>query len=122
MSTEAGDLAQMMNQENSRRQVMEQVMLKEIDELLQTRGELEQRKSLVLGSENWHRGILGLVASRLVERLSKPVFLFTLEGETAHGSGRSIEGFHLFKGLENLEEFLLRLWGACGRRRGNLDV
>lgn len=107
----AGELARLMNQENSRRQVMEQAMLKEIDELLQTRCEMEQTKSLVLGSETWHRGVLGLVASRLVERLSKPVFLFTLEGETAHGSGRSLEGFHLFKGLENLEEFLLGFGG-----------
>ena len=72
---------------------------------------MEQTKSLVLGSETWHRGVLGLVASRLVERLSKPVFLFTLEGETAHGSGRSVEGFHLFKGLETLEEFLLGFGG-----------
>ncbi|MBI4767613.1 MAG: single-stranded-DNA-specific exonuclease RecJ [Deltaproteobacteria bacterium] len=107
----AVELARLMNQENSRRQIMEQVMLKEIDELLQTRSEMEQTKSLVLGSETWHRGVLGLVASRLAERLSKPVFLFTLEGETAHGSGRSVEGFHLFKGLENLEEFLLGFGG-----------
>jgi single-stranded-DNA-specific exonuclease len=108
---EAEELAQLMNKENGRRQIMEQVMLKEIEELLQTRVEMEQKKSLVLGSETWHRGVLGLVASRLVERLSKPVFLFTLEGETAHGSGRSVEGFHLFKGLETLEEYLLGFGG-----------
>jgi single-stranded-DNA-specific exonuclease len=107
----AGELAQLMNQENGRRQAMEQMMLKEIEELLQTRGEMEQKKSLVLGSETWHRGILGLVASRLVERLSKPVFLFALEGDTAHGSGRSVEGFHLFNGLEILEEHLLGFGG-----------
>jgi single-stranded-DNA-specific exonuclease len=108
---EAGELAQLMNHENGRRQVMEQVMLEEIEQLLQTRSEMGQKKSLVLGSETWHRGVLGLVASRLVERLSKPVFLFTLEGETAHGSGRSVEGFHLFKGLETLEEYLLGFGG-----------
>jgi single-stranded-DNA-specific exonuclease len=109
--TAAGELAQLMNLENSRRQAIEQMMLKEIEELLQTRVEMEQKKSLVLGSETWHRGVLGLVASRLVERLSKPVFLFALEGDTAHGSGRSVEGFHLFKGLETLEEHLLGFGG-----------
>ncbi|MCJ7833020.1 MAG: single-stranded-DNA-specific exonuclease RecJ, partial [Deltaproteobacteria bacterium] len=108
---EAQELAQTMNQENSRRQAMEQVMLREIDELLQSQQGIDQRKSLVLGSTTWHRGILGLVASRLVERLSRPVFLFSIEGETAHGSGRSIEGFHLFKGLETLEDFLLAFGG-----------
>jgi single-stranded-DNA-specific exonuclease len=121
----AGELAQLMNQENSRRQAMEQVLLKEIDELLQVRGELEQRKSLVLGSKTWPRGILGLVASRLVERFSKPVFLFTLEGETAHGSGRSIEGFHLFNGLETLEEYLLGFGGhaaAAGATLRSIDL
>ena len=118
----AGELARLMNQENSRRQIMEQGMLKEIDELLQARGGLEQRKSLVLGSETWHRGILGLVASRLVERLSKPVFLFALEGETAHGSGRSVEGFHLFKGLEALEEYLLGFGGHAAAAGASLMI
>jgi len=108
---EAKDLAQVMNQENSRRQAMEQLMLKEIDRLLQSQKDIDQRKSLVLGSETWHRGILGLAASRLVERLSRPVFLFSIEGETAHGSGRSIEGFHLFKALEALEGHLLGFGG-----------
>jgi single-stranded-DNA-specific exonuclease len=107
----AGDLAQLMNQENSRRQGLEQGMLKEIEDLLQSRRELAFKRSLVLGSKTWHRGILGLVASRLVERLSKPVFLFALEGETAHGSGRSVDGFHLFKGLETLEEYLISYGG-----------
>jgi single-stranded-DNA-specific exonuclease len=107
----ARELAQTMHQENTRRQAMEQKILKEIDELLQSRPELHQKKSLVLGSEDWHRGILGLVASRLVERLSRPVFLFSIEGETAHGSGRSVDGFHLFKGLEALERFLTGFGG-----------
>ena len=120
--TVAGELARLMNQENSRRQIMEQGMLKEIDELLQAKDELEQRKSLVLGSETWHRGILGLVASRLVERLSKPVFLFSLEGEIAHGSGRSVEGFHLFKGLEALEEYLLGFGGHAAAAGASLMI
>ena len=108
---QARDLARLMNQENSRRQALEQQMLKEIDKLLPSRLEMDQRKSLVLGSETWHRGILGLVASKLVERFSRPVFLFAIEGGTAHGSGRSIEGFNLFKGIEILEDYLLEFGG-----------
>jgi len=119
---EARDLAKLMNQENSRRQVMEQLMIKEIDELLQSRLDINQRKSLVLWSETWHRGILGSVASKLVERLSRPVFLFTVEGEKAHGSGRSIEGFHLFNGLEILEEYLLGFGGHAAAAGATLMV
>ncbi|MBA4394033.1 MAG: single-stranded-DNA-specific exonuclease RecJ, partial [Desulfobacca sp.] len=119
---EARGLAQLMNQENSRRQAMEQIMIKEIDEELQSRSEIKEKKSLVLGSETWHRGILGLVASRLAERWARPVFLFTLEGETAHGSGRSIEGFNLFKGLETLEDYLLGFGGHAAAAGATLKV
>jgi single-stranded-DNA-specific exonuclease len=119
---EARDLALLMNQENSRRQAMEQQVIREIDELLRSRLEIDQQKSLVMGSETWHRGILGLVASRMVERMSRPVFLFAIEGETAHGSGRSIEGFNLFKGLEALEEYLLAFGGHAAAAGATLNA
>jgi len=118
----AWDLAQRMNQENSRRQTIEQMMIKEIDQIFQSRSEIKDRMSLVLGSETWHRGLLGLVASKLVERLARPVFLFTLEGETAHGSGRSLEGFHLFKGLETLEDLLLNFGGHAAAAGATLKI
>jgi single-stranded-DNA-specific exonuclease len=119
---EARELAQLMNQENSRRQAMEQIMIKEIEEQLISSPVIEQKKSLVLGSESWPPGILGLVASRLVERTARPVFLFTMEGETAHGSGRSIEGFNLFKGLETLERYLLGYGGHAAAAGATLMV
>jgi single-stranded-DNA-specific exonuclease len=121
-ASEAEALAQLMNQENSRRQAMEQLMIQEIGEQWQTCPEMEKGKSLVLSSETWHRGILGLVASRLVERWARPVFLFSIEGETAHGSGRSIDGFHLFKGLEHLEPFLLGYGGHAAAAGARLRV
>jgi len=107
----ARDLARRMDRENTRRQSLEQKMLEEIEEILRRRPELSEKRALVLGSETWHRGVLGLVASKLAERFSKPVFLFSIEGETAHGSGRSVEGFHLFKGLEALDECLIGYGG-----------
>lgn len=119
---EAKDLAHLMNQENSQRQALEQIMIKEIGEHLQSCLNIEEKKSLVLGSETWHRGILGLVASKLVEKWVRPVFLFTIEGETAHGSGRSIEGFNLFKGLEALEEYLLTFGGHAAAAGATLKI
>jgi single-stranded-DNA-specific exonuclease len=119
---EARDLALRMNQENSRRQVVEQMMIKEIEEVIQSRLAVREQKSLVLGSPTWHRGILGLAASRLAERFARPVFLFSLEGETAHGSGRSPEGFNLFKALESLEEYLLGFGGHAAAAGASLKV
>ncbi|MEW6187492.1 MAG: single-stranded-DNA-specific exonuclease RecJ [Thermodesulfobacteriota bacterium] len=122
---QAKDMAQHMHQENTRRQALEQKMLLEIDQLLMSKTDWEKRRTLVLGSETWHRGILGLAASRLTERYSKPVFLFSIEGEMAHGSGRSVEGFHLFNGLEALEGFLTRFGGheaAAGATLPSLDL
>ena len=104
-------LAETMDQENRRRQEIEQQLLKEIDETISTNPVLYQRKCLVLWSEKWPRGILGLIASRLVERWFRPVFLFGLEDGVAQGSGRSIGGFHLFKALEELAPRLLRFGG-----------
>jgi single-stranded-DNA-specific exonuclease len=104
-------LAETMDQENRRRQEIEQELLKEIDETISADPGLYQRKCLVLSSEKWPRGILGLIASRLVERWFRPVFLFALEDGLAQGSGRSIGGFHLFKALEELGPHLLRFGG-----------
>jgi single-stranded-DNA-specific exonuclease len=119
---EAWDLAQQMDRENSRRQSLEQLMIQEINEKWLSRPEMEEKKTLVLASENWHRGILGLVASKLVDRWGRPVFLFAIEGETAHGSGRSVEGFHLFQGLENLEPHLLRFGGHAAAAGATLKT
>jgi single-stranded-DNA-specific exonuclease len=119
---EARGLAQQMNQENCRRQATEQLMIKEIEEIIESRRAIKDQKSLVLGSTTWHRGILGLAASRLADRLARPVFLFSMEGETAHGSGRSPEGFNLFKALEHLEDFLLGFGGHAAAAGASLKV
>jgi single-stranded-DNA-specific exonuclease len=104
-------LAETMDQENRRRQELEQAMIEEIETRIAADPDLYQRKCLVLSSADWSRGLLGLVASRLVERWFRPVFLFGLENGLAHGSGRSIGGFHLVKGLETMEDRLIRFGG-----------
>lgn len=108
---EARRIAQLMQQENTRRQEMEKTILKEIENHFQLQPATASKRSLVFGSATWHRGVLGIVASRLVESWSRPAFVFAIEGELAHGSGRSIEGFHLVKGLEALENLLLKFGG-----------
>lgn len=67
--------------------------------------------AIVLGSADWHVGVVGIAASRIVEQFHRPTILLSVEGDTARGSGRSIEAFHLFKALEECQELLLRFGG-----------
>jgi single-stranded-DNA-specific exonuclease len=65
----------------------------------------------VLGSELWHPGVIGIVASRIVELFHRPVILFAFEGGTGRGSGRSISRFHLLDAIKGCADHLLRFGG-----------
>jgi single-stranded-DNA-specific exonuclease len=108
---ESRRLAQELDQQNSRRQSREQEILKEAFRLLETDPSHTNRKALVLLGEGWPKGILGLIASRLVERFQKPVFVLAREGDHLEGSGRSIPGFDLAGNLSLLAPLLLRYGG-----------
>jgi single-stranded-DNA-specific exonuclease len=71
----------------------------------------EDRGAYMLAGEGWHRGVIGIVASRLVERHRRPVVLVSLEGESARGSGRGIDGYDLLAGLTACAEHLVRYGG-----------
>jgi single-stranded-DNA-specific exonuclease len=85
----------------------------------------ESAAALVYYAEDWHRGVLGIVASRLVERLHRPVFVLSnSEDGLAQGSGRSIPAFHLLEALESMPDLFVRFGGhqhaagvtiECGR-------
>jgi single-stranded-DNA-specific exonuclease len=72
---------------------------------------LGERPAYVLSGEGWHAGVIGIVASRLVERSRRPVVLLAMEGDTGRGSGRSVEAFDLLAGLTACAEHLLRYGG-----------
>jgi single-stranded-DNA-specific exonuclease len=73
--------------------------------------ELGERAAYVLAHEDWHPGVIGIVASRLVERSGRPVVLIALDGDTGKASGRSVEAFDLLAGLSACSEHLLRYGG-----------
>ncbi|HSZ06593.1 MAG TPA: single-stranded-DNA-specific exonuclease RecJ [Solirubrobacteraceae bacterium] len=73
--------------------------------------ELGERSAYVLAQEGWHPGVIGIVASRLVERSGRPVVLIALDGDTGKASGRSVEAFDLLAGLTACGEHLLRYGG-----------
>lgn len=108
---EANEIAQSVNTENDRRRSVEADVLKQAMEKLQTEPERLLDRVLVVEGENWHPGVIGIVAARLTETFGKPSVVITLEGDKARGSGRSVEGFSLFEAVKACAPVLTRLGG-----------
>ncbi|MCR4409674.1 MAG: single-stranded-DNA-specific exonuclease RecJ [Candidatus Saccharicenans sp.] len=87
---ECNSLVKKLNELNSARQRIEEKILKEAVEKIEARQLHQKYRLLVLGSENWHRGVIGIVASRVKEIFYRPVILFAYENGQAYGSGRSV--------------------------------
>lgn len=96
---EAVMLAQEINDENTARQHTEQEILIQADEQIRSNPGWKYQNVLVVAGEGWHDGVVGIVASRLVEKYGKPTLVITVDGEDAKGSGRSIEGFNLYDAI-----------------------
>ncbi len=100
---EDGDLtglASLLDGFNRERQLLEQKTLQEACRKVEDEIS-DDSYSIVLAGEDWHPGVIGIVASRLVERYHRPVVMLAVDGEQAKGSARSIKGFHLHRGLQD---------------------
>lgn len=106
----AREIAALLDDSNGERQALERATLEEARAMLE-QGACRGRKSIVLGSELWHPGVIGIVASRIVELFHRPVILFAFEGGTGRGSGRSISRFHLLDAIRGCGKHLLRFGG-----------
>ena len=121
-------LAQYLNRENSERQQIEKKILKEVQEMIDADLSFEKKQVIVLAKEGWHQGVIGIVASRLLEKYYKPTILIALDAEgVGKGSGRSIKGLNLFEALSASEDILLKFGGhelAAGLsiRQENVDI
>jgi single-stranded-DNA-specific exonuclease len=82
---------------------------------------LGERGAYVLAAEGWHPGVIGIVASRLVERCGRPVVLVALDGDRGRGSGRSVDGFDLLAGLRSCSEALERFGGHAAAAGLEID-
>jgi single-stranded-DNA-specific exonuclease len=92
----AGQVAQELDSANRERRLIEQRIRFEAEAQM---AELGERSAYVLAGERWHPGVIGIVASRLVERSGRPVVMIALDGEEGRGSGRSVDAFDLLAGL-----------------------
>ena len=99
-------LAAELDQENIDRRAIEEEILQGALALAQAQLEQGIRYSFVLASPEWHPGVIGIVASRLVERFGRPTILIAIAGEMGKGSGRSPAAFHLYKGMQACAEHL----------------
>lgn len=107
---QASGLATKLNGFNGQRQSIERQVLDQAIERVATELSDEQR-TIVLADERWHSGVIGIVASRLVERFHRPVVLIALENGIGKGSARSVRGFHLFKGFQHCSQHLMGFGG-----------
>jgi len=92
-------LAQQLELYNEERQRTEQEITQQALAWLELRPDIQRQRVLVFAGEGWHEGVIGIVASRMVERFGKPCIMITTNGEAAKGSGRSLPGFHLFEAI-----------------------
>jgi single-stranded-DNA-specific exonuclease len=108
---EAQAIAERLNQLNLDRQQEEQRIVREIDERIAADDSLRQAWCMVVDGEGWHKGVIGIAASRLLERYSRPVLVITREGENAQGSARSIQAFPMLEALERCAPLFSRFGG-----------
>ncbi len=104
-------IAGFLNDENRRRQGIDEIILREALDLVERTIDLEHDRAICLASDTWHPGVIGIVASRVVEKYYRPTVLIALEGDEGKGSGRSISGFNLYQALEDCQEHLIRFGG-----------
>lgn len=109
-ATEAAGLARELETLNARRQALDQRILDEALELAE-RTLAPADRALVLAADGWHPGVIGIVASRLVERYGRPTFLVAWEGDLGRGSGRSIAEFDLHGALHRVGHLLEKYGG-----------
>ncbi|MCR4442055.1 MAG: single-stranded-DNA-specific exonuclease RecJ [Peptococcaceae bacterium] len=105
------EAAAFLDKENRARQNLEMRILKQAEAMVQNQVDLSEEKVIVLASEGWHPGVIGIVASRLAEKYYRPVIMISLEKGLGKGSGRSIPGFNLYEALEYGKEMLLTFGG-----------
>lgn len=124
---EAMLLAQEINDENVTRQQTEQDILIQAVEQINKNPEWQYQNVLVVAGEGWHDGVVGIVASRLVEKYGKPTLVITIDGDDAKGSGRSIEGFNLYDAISHCSGCLTHFGGhtlaaGIGLKAADIDT
>lgn len=108
---EAKEIAEEVSNANAQRQATETEITASAIEYIENAPEIKHKRVIVVEGEDWHQGVIGIVASRLVERYGKPCIVISKGGDVAKGSGRSIDGFSLYDALSYCSDILVQYGG-----------
>lgn len=103
---QANNIAQILEADNRRRKDIDEETFTQALELAEQNVDPDHDSAVVLAAEGWHQGVIGIVASRIVEKFHLPTILISLDGPMGKGSGRSIPGFDLYSALQACQEWL----------------
>jgi single-stranded-DNA-specific exonuclease len=118
-ATRAAQLAAELELANRKRQKIEEDILNQAVERIES-GEGAGERVIVLADDRWHSGVVGIVAARLVDRYSRPVFIIGMEGAMGRGSARTVEGFNLKDAISRCEDLLIS--GGGHAKAGGLSI
>ncbi len=108
---EAMPLAAALEENNKKRQDIEAAVIRDAEEMIENDVDLSRDRIMVLGQEGWDSGVIGIAASKLTDKYNRPCLLISISGDEGTGSGRSIEGFDLYKALSSCSELFMRFGG-----------
>lgn len=108
---ESNLIAEELENENIKRKEIEKTILEEAEELLKKERSLINAPVLILSGENWHPGVIGIVAAKIVDKYGKPTIILSKDGNVARGSARSIEGFSIYDAINVCRDYLLKFGG-----------
>jgi single-stranded-DNA-specific exonuclease len=111
LENEARALAQQLNDENLKRQQEEADLVAQARKAIETDPAVGAHNVLVVGGPGWHRGVIGIAASKLVDTYHKPSIVLSIDGDVAHGSCRSIPDFDMLDALERCSDLFVRFGG-----------
>jgi single-stranded-DNA-specific exonuclease len=111
MADEARGLAHQLNEENFRRQAEEADLVAHAKKAIETDPAVGAHNVLVVGGDGWHRGVIGIAASKLVDTYHRPAIVLSIDGDVAHGSCRSIPDFDMLGALEHCADVFLKFGG-----------
>ncbi len=99
-------MAQTINQYNEERKELDKRMTEEASQVVAHLPQIEDKSAIVIYNADWHKGVIGIVASRLTEEFFRPAVVLTLDGDIVTGSARSVSGFDVYKAIQSCEDLL----------------
>ncbi len=121
-ASDVREIAAGLDELNRARQQMEEEIIREVKQQMQAQPEKAAQYSLLFAGEGWHRGVIGIVAQRVVDLFHRPALVLSAQDGVAHGSGRSIRGFHLLNALTQSRGLLNRFGGHAQAAGFSLSV